>query len=97
MRRGASLINFARGLIVDDDALLAALDSGHLDHAVLDVFSAEPLPAGSRYWTHPSVTVLPHISAPTNRTTASRIVSENLRRYFTTGEIPPTVDRGKGY
>ncbi len=97
MREGASLINFARGPIVHDDALLAALDSGHLDHAVLDVFASEPLPADSRYWSHPSVTVLPHISAPTNRTTASRIVADNLRGYFATGEIPPAVDRDKGY
>ena len=97
MRHGTSLINFARGPIVDDDALLAALDSGHLDHAVLDVFGTEPLSHSSRYWSHPSVTVLPHISAPTNRTISSRIVAENLRRYVATGDIPPAVDRHQGY
>ena len=97
VRERSSLINFSRGPIVEDAALLKALDDGRLDHAVLDVFNTEPLPESSRYWTHPSVTVLPHISAPTNRTTASRIVADNLRRYFTTGAMPPVVDRGRGY
>jgi len=97
MRRGACLINFARGPIVDATALLAALDSGHLDHAVLDVFDEEPLPPSSRLWSHPSVTVLPHVSAPTNRQTASRIVADKLRRYFECGDIPAAVDRARGY
>ncbi len=72
MRPGASFINFARGPIVVADDLLAALDSGHLKHAVLDVFHTEPLPADNPFWGHPKVTVLPHISARTNPVTASR-------------------------
>ena len=97
MRQGVSLINFARGPIIDDEALLDALDRGHVEHAVLDVFADEPLPEASRYWSHPSVTVLPHISAPTNRKTASRIVAENLRRFFLDGQVPRSVDRQRGY
>ncbi|MBU9366046.1 glyoxylate/hydroxypyruvate reductase A [Burkholderia multivorans] len=97
LKPGASLINFARGPIVDDAALENALDSGALRHAVLDVFATEPLPADSWHWTHPSVTVLPHISAPTDRETASSIVAGNIRRYRETGAIPPCVDRAQGY
>ncbi|WP_343666118.1 glyoxylate/hydroxypyruvate reductase A [Paraburkholderia tropica] len=93
----ASLINFARGAIVDDTALRAALERGALAHAVLDVFAVEPLPADSWHWAHPRVTVLPHISAPTDRSTASRIVAANLAAYRESGAIPPCVDAARGY
>jgi glyoxylate/hydroxypyruvate reductase len=96
-KTGASLINFARGAIVDDEALLARLDEGALTHAVLDVFAAEPLPAGSPFWSHERVTVLPHVSAPTTMSTASAIVADNLRRYFADGRLPAPVDRNRGY
>ncbi|MFZ6681143.1 2-hydroxyacid dehydrogenase [Undibacterium sp. Tian12W] len=95
--QGASLINFARGAIINDHDLHIALDSGHIGHAVLDVFETEPLPAIAWHWQHPSVTVLPHCSAPTDRETASLIVANNIRRYRSTGELPVTVDRVKGY
>jgi glyoxylate/hydroxypyruvate reductase A len=94
---GASLINFARGALIDDDALLAALDAGHLDHAVLDVFATEPLPPEHPYWRHPRVTVTPHVSAPTPKSSAAPIAAANLRRYLETGEIPAAVDRARGY
>ncbi|MCY6381057.1 2-hydroxyacid dehydrogenase [Hoeflea prorocentri] len=97
MKAGASLINFARGPILDSTVLLDRLDGGHIDHAVLDVFDEEPLPEESPFWTHPSVTVLPHISAPTNRVTASAIVAANISAYFETGLVPRGVDRAKGY
>ena len=93
----SQLINFARGPIVDDQALCEALDSRVLRHAVLDVFATEPLPADSWHWTHPDVTVLPHCSAPTNRETASAIVAGNVRHYRQTGEIPANVDIRRGY
>jgi len=93
----ASLINFARGPIVCDDALRAALDAERIRHAVLDVFSIEPLPPDSWQWAHPRVSVLPHISAPTDRQTASAIVGQNIRRYRETGEIPESVDLARGY
>lgn len=97
MQPGAALINFARGAIVDDAALRQALDAGTLRHAVLDVFATEPLPADSWHWTHPAVTVLPHISAPTDRESASALVAANIARYRATGEIPAGVDRRRGY
>ena len=97
MPAGASLINFARGPIVEESALLDALDGGHLAHAVLDVFATEPLPPEHPYWGHPSVTVLPHVAAPTSRASACRLVKANLERYFETSEVPPAVSREQGY
>jgi glyoxylate/hydroxypyruvate reductase len=95
--KGASLINFARGAIVDDKALLTLLDQKHLSHAVLDVFIQEPLPVEHPYWVHKSVTVLPHISAPTHPVSASAIVASNIKRYRQMGSIPPAVDPLRGY
>lgn len=94
---GAALINFARGPVIDDNALRAALDSGQLEHAVLDVFVTEPLPPAQWQWSHPRVTVLPHCSAPTDRESASAIVAGNLRRYFELGVMPDSVDPARGY
>lgn len=97
MKPGAALINFGRGPIVATDALLAALDAGHLSHAVLDVFEVEPLPAESPLWRHPGVTVLPHISGPTTPASAAGIVAANVRAYRATGRIPQAVDVARGY
>lgn len=93
----AGLINFARGAIIDDQALLTALANDQLAHAVLDVFDQEPLPAQHAFWHSPKVTVLPHISAQTYPESASKIVADNIRRYRRTGEIPPSVDLPSGY
>lgn len=94
---GASLINFARGPIIVDDALLSKLESGEVSHAVLDVFEQEPLQENHPYWQHDSVTVLPHISAPTHPISASEIVATNIKQYRLTGNIPPAVDPIRGY
>ncbi|WP_297834247.1 glyoxylate/hydroxypyruvate reductase A [uncultured Roseibium sp.] len=96
-KKGASIINFARGPIIDTAALINKLDNGPLGHAVLDVFDEEPLPPSSPLWDHDKVTVLPHISAPTIISTASRIVADNIGRYFEDGTVPPAVDRDRGY
>ena len=77
--RGAAVVNLARGAHVVDADLLAALDSGHLRHAVLDVFHAEPLPAGHPFWSHPRVTVLPHAAAATDPRSAAAVAAANLR------------------
>jgi glyoxylate/hydroxypyruvate reductase A len=93
----AKLINFGRGAVIDDNALLTSLETRNLDHAVLDVFSVEPLPADHRYWSHPNVTVLPHISAQTRPDTASMVVKHNIEQFRLTGELPRHVDFKQGY
>lgn len=97
MKPGAQLINFSRGAVIDDDALRAALDDGQLAYAVLDVFAVEPLPPDAWHWAHPKVTVLPHISAPTDPQSAARIVAKNINDWLATGVVPSAVDRQKGY
>lgn len=96
-KSGASIINFARGPVIVANDLIEALDGGKLSHAVLDVFDAEPLPPVSPFWSHPKVTVLPHISGPTDRGTAAGIVAANVRAYRTSGKMPATVDPVLGY
>lgn len=68
MKQGAILINGSRGAVVDEEALLASLDSGHLRAAGLDVFSVEPLPQTSPLRQHPRVTALPHVGSATHET-----------------------------
>lgn len=97
MKKGASLINFARGPIIVIDDLLTMLDSDHLSHAVLDVFEVEPLPQSSPLWQHAKVTVLPHISGPTGLESSARIVAQNIRNWRATGTLPVTVDMQRGY
>lgn len=94
---GAVVINAGRGILIDDDALLAALDCGHLAGATLDVFRTEPLPEGHPYWTHPRVTVTPHISAATRPSSSSAVVAENIRRGESREPYLHLVDRGRGY
>lgn len=94
---GASIVNVGRGPIIETDALLSALDRGALKHAILDVFDEEPLPADHAFWSHPSVTVMPHVSAPTNMKSASAIAAKNVQAYFDHGRMPDLVDRAAGY
>ncbi len=95
--KDAYFINMARGGHVVDEALLAALDSGHLSGAALDVFNQEPLPADHRYWTHPKVHVTPHIAGATNPRTASPGVIENIKRLRAGQPLINTVDPKTGY
>ena len=95
--RGAALVNLGRGAHVVDADLLAALDSGHLRHAVLDVFHREPLPAGHPYWTHPQVTVLPHAAAATDARSAAAVVAANLRAARDGAPIAHLDDRRRAY
>jgi glyoxylate/hydroxypyruvate reductase A len=97
MRPGASLVNLARGAHVVDDALLAALDAGHLRHAVLDVFRQEPLPREHRFWSHPRVTVLPHVAAATDARSAAGVAAANVKRLRAGMPLGHLVDRARGY
>ena len=80
MARGAFVINPGRGTLIEDDALLEALDSGQLDHATLDVFREEPLPITHRFWAHPKITVTPHIASTTRIETACNVIVNNIKR-----------------
>lgn len=95
--KGAVVLNPGRGALIDDAALLAALDSGHIAHATLDVFRTEPLPRDHPFWGHPRVTVTPHIAADTRAPSASRVVAENIRRGEAGEPFLNLVDRRRGY
>ncbi len=95
--RGAVIINPGRGALVDDDALLAALDTGQISHATLDVFRTEPLPPAHPYWAHPRVTVTPHIASETRPETAAPIVADNIRRCEAGEPLRFLVDPALGY
>ena len=97
MPKGARIINPGRGPLIDDDALLAALDKGQIGHATLDVFRVEPLPSDHPYWAHPNVTVTPHIAAETRASTASQVIAENISRGESGQEFLHLVDRTLGY
>lgn len=94
---GAFVLNPGRGGLVDDTALLAALGSGQVGHATLDTFRTEPLPADDPYWSHPRVTVTPHIASETRPETAAQVVAENIRRAETGEPLLHLVDRAAGY
>ncbi|HZM35914.1 MAG TPA: glyoxylate/hydroxypyruvate reductase A [Burkholderiales bacterium] len=97
LRQGGCVINLARGGHVVSADLIAALDSGHLAHAYLDVFECEPLPADDPLWRHPSVTLTPHVAALTEPRTAVPVVVENIER-VRRGKAPlHLVDREAGY
>ena len=97
MRRGAGFVNLARGGHVVDEDLLAALQDGRLQHAVLDVFRTEPLPAAHPFWSHPQITVLPHVAAATDPRSAAAVVANNIRAWREGHSPSHLVDRGRGY
>jgi glyoxylate/hydroxypyruvate reductase A len=97
MKRGAVVLNPGRGALIDDDALLAALDAGQIAHATLDVFRVEPLPQDHPFWAHPRVTVTPHIAADTRPDTSAEVIVENIRRGEANEPFINLVDRARGY
>ncbi|WP_084963914.1 D-2-hydroxyacid dehydrogenase [Thermoactinospora rubra] len=99
MKAGAVLINAARGGVVDEEALLAALRSGQVGFAALDVFATEPLPAGSPFWRESNVLITPHVAgfAPGYRDQVRALFTENLRRFIAGDPLLNLVDRKAGY
>lgn len=95
--KGARIINPGRGPLIDDGALLDALNSGQVGHATLDVFRTEPLPPDHAYWAHPNVTVTPHIASETRPVTAAQVICENIRRGEAGEPFLHLVDRDLGY
>ncbi|MEM7021268.1 MAG: glyoxylate/hydroxypyruvate reductase A [Pseudomonadota bacterium] len=97
MPRGAFVINVARGAHLVDSDLLAALDSGQLAGATLDVFREEPLPANHPLWSHPRVLITPHVASYASPTTGAEGVVENIRRARSGQPLLHQVDRTLGY
>ncbi len=95
--KGAKVINFARGPVINHADLISALNEQQIAHAVLDVFETEPLPVTDKLWEHPQITLLPHISAMTNIETATAVVAKNITGYLQNKELPVTVDLERGY
>jgi len=95
--RGAALVNAARGAHLVEEDLLAALASGQLSAAVLDVFGEEPLPADHPFWRHPRIVVTPHVAAFTNPATAAPIILDNIRRFEDGRPLLNQVDPARGY
>jgi glyoxylate/hydroxypyruvate reductase A len=99
MKRGAVLINIARGAIVDEPALIAALEDGHLGGAALDVARREPLAVDSPLWDLPNVLISPHSAstADTENAKLTDLFCENLRRYLRGDELLNVFDRDRLY
>ena len=95
--KGACLVNAGRGALIDHEALIAALDAGRMRHATMDVFDVEPLPAEHRYWSHPRVTVTPHIASVTRPETASEAIVARILTDLRGQPLPHVVDRAAGY
>ncbi len=95
--KGAAILNPGRGALIVDEDLIAALDSGQIGHATLDVFRVEPLPPAHPFWAHPRVTVTPHIAADTRAVTAAGVIAENIRRGEAGLPFLHLVDRARGY
>lgn len=94
---GVGIINAGRGSLIDDEALLQALDSGQAGGAVLDVFHQEPLPSDHPYWAHPKVIVTPHVAALTYPETGADHVAAAITALEAGAPLPAVVDWDRGY
>jgi glyoxylate/hydroxypyruvate reductase A len=97
MKPGAVFINVSRGSIVDEPALIAALQSGHIAEATLDVFAAEPLSSESPLWAMDNVLITPHLASVALPGSAARQIGENVRRLRAGQELLSRVDPRRGY
>lgn len=90
-------INVGRGGIISEESLLAALENGWLRGAVLDVFREEPLPVNSPLWSHPKVTVTPHMSGPSVAEKIAEVFVRNYKKYVNNESLDHVVNWEKGY
>jgi glyoxylate/hydroxypyruvate reductase A len=95
--KGAAVVNVGRGAHLVEADLLAALDSGQISRAILDVTEPEPLPREHPFWTHPRVLVTPHVASMTQPETAAPILLENIRRHRRGEPLVGVVDRQQRY
>jgi glyoxylate/hydroxypyruvate reductase A len=95
--KGAYVINCGRGSLIDEDALLAAIDSGHLEGAALDVFKTEPLPADHPFWRHPKIAVSPHYSCSGRARYGAEGVVAAIRAIRAGHQPENIVERTEGY
>ncbi|MDX8523164.1 glyoxylate/hydroxypyruvate reductase A [Mesorhizobium sp. MSK_1335] len=95
--KGASLVHTGRGPQLDYSALVAALDSGHLSAAMIDVTDPEPLPQGHPFWSHSKIILTPHVASVTQPATAARAVIDNILRHRAGLEPIGLIDRSRGY
>jgi glyoxylate/hydroxypyruvate reductase len=93
----AFVINAARGGHLVEEDLIAAIDSGHLSGATLDVFNTEPLPETSPLWTHPKITVTPHIAAISEPRVAAQYVADRIAQFERGEPLDNIVDPARGY
>lgn len=94
---GAYIVNCGRGNLIDEDALIEAMDSGHIAGASLDVFKTEPLPDDHPFWSHPKVTVTPHYSSNGSAKHGVGVVVENIRRVRAGAPLEDVIDKELGY
>ena len=97
MRPGAWLLNIGRGAVIDDAALLSALQAQRLAGAILDVFSTEPLPADHPLWRLDNVVITPHVAGPSTSDEIAPVFNDNLARYLRGRPLQHVVDRARGY
>jgi glyoxylate/hydroxypyruvate reductase len=95
--KGSFIVNAGRGTLIVDEALVAALDSGQVAQATLDVFRTEPVPPDHPFWSHPRVTISPHIAAATRASTAAEKIAENIARAESGQPLHHVVDRTLSY
>jgi phosphoglycerate dehydrogenase-like enzyme len=93
----AHVVNVGRGELIDEAALLAALDGGRVSHASLDVFATEPLPPDSRFWDHPKVSMSPHLAGPLIPEDVAPHFVRNLRAYLGGQPMANVVDPERQY
>ena len=94
---GACIINCARGSHLVEADLLSSIANGQIKQATLDVFHVEPLPAKHPFWSHPAITVTPHVASQIDAAIGARLIAENLRIFAKSGTCPDITDATRGY
>ncbi len=97
MPKGACLINAARGAHLIEDDLLAALETGQISRATLDVFNTEPLPQDHPFWTHPNVLITPHIASLIDPVSGGEVIAANIRTLDAGGTPEALTHVSRGY